>query len=67
KFSKPIKQSLSSIIGAYKSSVSKEINKLCKIPGQTVWQRNYFERIIRTENELFAMRKYIINNPKGYK
>ncbi len=67
KFSKPIKRSLSSIIGAYKSSVSREINKLCKIPGQTVWQRNYFERIIRTENELFAMRKYIIINPKGYK
>jgi REP element-mobilizing transposase RayT len=28
-----------------------------------LWQRNYFERIIRNEKELNAIRQYIINNP----
>ena len=67
KFSKPIKQSLSAIVGSYKSSVSREINKLRSRPGQIVWQRNYFERVIRDEKELYAIRKYIINNPGEFK
>jgi REP element-mobilizing transposase RayT len=28
-----------------------------------LWQRNYFERIIRGEDELSAIREYIRNNP----
>jgi len=64
KFSHPIKKSLSTIIGAYKSAVSKEINKLRNKSGRSVWQRNYFEHVIRDEKELFAIRQYIINNPK---
>jgi hypothetical protein len=28
-----------------------------------VWQRNYYERIIRNENELNRMREYILANP----
>jgi REP element-mobilizing transposase RayT len=67
KFSNPINQSLSSIIGCYKSSVTREINKLRSSPGRTIWQRNYYEHIIRNEKELFAARKYIMNNPKKYK
>jgi REP element-mobilizing transposase RayT len=65
KFSKPVQQSLSTIIGSYKSSVSREINKLRNRPGEIVWQRYYFEHIIRNEHELMAIRKYIINNPRN--
>ena len=31
-------------------------------PGK-LWQRNYYEHIIRSENELNRIREYIINNP----
>ncbi len=31
-----------------------------------VWQRNYYEHIIRNENELNRIREYIINNPKKW-
>ena len=27
------------------------------------WQRNYYDRIIRNEKEIFNIRKYILNNP----
>jgi len=29
----------------------------------TIWQRNYYERIIRSERALDAIRRYIVNNP----
>ena len=66
RFGNPIKRSLSSIIGAYKSSVSQEINKVRQTPGRTIWQRNYFEHVIRNERELYAARQYINNNPKNF-
>ena len=28
-----------------------------------LWQRNYYEHIVRDENELMKIREYIINNP----
>ncbi len=31
-------------------------------PGR-LWQRNYYERIIRNDGELSSIREYIINNP----
>jgi putative transposase len=67
RFGHPIKKSLASIIGSYKASVSREINKLRQTPGQSVWHRNFYEHIIRNEKELYAVRKYIMNNPKKYK
>jgi REP element-mobilizing transposase RayT len=47
-------------------NVSKRINELCKVPGKTVWQRNYFDHIIRNERSLFRIRQYIRNNPKNW-
>ena len=32
-------------------------------PAVPVWQRNYFERVIRNENELIRTSEYILNNP----
>jgi REP element-mobilizing transposase RayT len=46
-----------------KTFSSRRINKNRSTPGTPVWQRNYFDRIIRNEKELTAIREYIINNP----
>ena len=32
-----------------------------------LWQRGYYDRIIRNEQELWATRRYIINNPKNWR
>jgi len=53
--------SLGSIIGQFKSVVTKKIRKM-GLP-DLKWQRNYYEHIIRDENELNRIRKYIIENP----
>ena len=53
---------LGNIIGSFKSAVTKEIYERNIIKGK-IWQRNYFERIIRNDAELNMIRQYIINNP----
>ena len=53
--------SLGSIIGQFKSVVTKQIRRI----GHTdfKWQRNYYEHIIRNERDLFNIRQYMKNNP----
>ncbi len=54
---------MSTIIRSFKSAVTKHINILQDAAGTPIWQRNFYERIIRNENELNGIRKYIQNNP----
>ena len=51
------------VVGMFKTECTKQINKLQNTPGQKIFQRNYYEHIIRTENDLNKIREYIINNP----
>ena len=62
----PMAGSVGAIIGQFKSITTKRINTLRNIPGQPVWQRNYYERIIRDERALNAIRRYILNNPANW-
>ena len=62
-FGKPTTNSIPTIIRSYKATVTKKINSLLDTPGAFVWQRNYFERVIRNEPELIRIRSYIIENP----
>jgi REP element-mobilizing transposase RayT len=54
---------LGAIIGQFKSMVTKRINRLPDAPDHPIWQRNYYEHIIRSEESLNAIRAYIANNP----
>jgi hypothetical protein len=54
---------LPEIIRAFKTFSSRRINVLRKEPGVPLWQRNYYEHIIRDEEELNRFREYIQNNP----
>lgn len=51
------------IIAYLKYLSAKQINLFSNSTGTPLWQRNYYERIIRNENELNRIREYIINNP----
>jgi len=54
---------LSEIVRALKTFASRRINAIRNTPGIRVWQRNYYEHIIRDEEELSRIREYIVNNP----
>ena len=62
-FGKPVAGSLSTIIRAYKSKVTRRINIKRGTKGESVWQRGYIERIVRDEKDLTIIRRYISNNP----
>ena len=55
--------SLSAIIRSFKSAVTKRINELRNMLGKEVWQKGFYEHIIRNENDLYNIRKYIELNP----
>jgi len=62
-FGKPVARSLPTVIRAFKSAVTKRINTLRNTPEAVVWQRGYYEHVIRDEEALHRIREYIINNP----
>ena len=57
-----VPQSLGAIIRGYKSAVTYAINGLMNVRG-VVWQKDYYEHIVRNEIELTAIAKYIDANP----
>ena len=62
-FGKPVPGSLPTIVRSFKSAITRRINQSRDTPGQPVWQRNYFERIVRNESALDRARGYIETNP----
>jgi len=54
-------QTIGAIVRGYKSSVTKQLG-LLGFNG-TLWQRNYYEHIIRDEKSYKNISDYIINNP----
>jgi len=57
------KKSISSLMAGFKSATTKIINEKRNQPGAKIWQNNYYDRIIRNEDELNRIRQYIIDNP----
>jgi REP element-mobilizing transposase RayT len=57
------------IIGAYKSLVTNGCLNIYKLNNKTMgklWQRNYYEHIIRNEKSYQTIANYIINNPSNW-
>ncbi len=60
------KMLLSKIIGRFKMVSAKQINMM-REPSCKLWQRNYYEHIIRDNESFNRIRKYIRNNPGNWK
>ena len=54
---------LPAIVGTFKTVAAKAINRAQDSIGQPVWQRSYYEHIVRNDRELERIREYIRNNP----
>ena len=54
---------LSKIIGYIKMQSAKQINILRDTSGKSLWQRNFYDYMIRNEKSLYKIRKYMVNNP----
>jgi REP element-mobilizing transposase RayT len=54
---------LGAIVRAFKARCTHTLNQSRNNPGTPVWQRNYYERVIRDEGEMDGIRQYIAGNP----
>jgi hypothetical protein len=54
---------LGRLVGAFKTVSTKRVNELRGEPGVQLWQRNYYEHIVRSERALNRIRQDIIDNP----
>jgi putative transposase len=54
------------MVRQFKTFSARRINQQRGTPGVPVWQRNYYERIIRNDEELNGLREYINNNPMNW-
>jgi putative transposase len=65
KFKSPVR-TIGSIIRGFKGASTKKMRLIFNNLEDKIWQYNYYERIIRDENELNRIRKYIDNNPQKW-
>jgi putative transposase len=57
---------LSEIIRAFKSFSARRINGIRNTRGVPVWQRNYYEHIIRDEADFNIIRAYVLENQERW-
>ena len=48
---------------AFKTFSARRINELRRTPGVSLWQRGYYEHVVRNDADLNRIRQYIIDNP----
>lgn len=59
----PPRKPIGRLVGAYKTVSTNRINELNQTPAAKLWQRNYWEHIVRDEAAMNRIREYIHNNP----
>jgi putative transposase len=57
---------LSEIVRAFKTFSARRINEFRETSGAPVWQRNYYEHIIRDDADYNRIAEYVANNPKRW-
>jgi REP element-mobilizing transposase RayT len=58
-----VRPTLGQIIGFYKYQTTKTVNEQRGAAGAKLWQRSYYDHIMRNDHELDAIREYIATNP----
>ena len=56
-------RSIGAIVRQFKSQVTKQLKSNGRRSKEPFWQRNYYEHVIRDEDDLNRIREYIQNNP----
>jgi REP element-mobilizing transposase RayT len=59
-------RSIGSFVGRFKGAVTRRINAMRDTPGTPVWQRNYYEHVIRDQEDFNRIAAYIEDNPRHW-
>jgi REP element-mobilizing transposase RayT len=63
----PRPKSIGALLAGFKSAVTLRINIVRQTPRHPVWQRNYYEHIIRDEADYVRIAEYVATNPRRWK
>jgi REP-associated tyrosine transposase len=59
----PLRATLGQVVARFKYESTKLLNAMRGRPGERLWQRGYYEHIIRHGESLHDIRRYIVENP----
>ena len=59
-------ESITKILGAWKSVTTRRINLMDGTPGRRIWQRSFYDHGIRTDDERLQTMRYIEENPQKW-
>jgi putative transposase len=65
-FGQALSGTLATVVGSYKSAVTKNVNQTLQRQAQSLWQRGYHETIIRTQEAYDRIKEYIVLNPERW-
>ena len=54
---------LGAVVGSFKSAATRSVNQARGTSGVTLWQRGFYEHIVRNQHDLDDIREYIRTNP----
>jgi len=59
-------RNVGSMVRGFKGAASRRINQLRNTPGAPVWQRNYYEHVIRDDEDYNRIAEYVTYNPQRW-
>lgn len=59
-------RTIGSLVRGFKASVTTRVNTLRNTPGSPIWQRNYYESVIRSDEAYGQIEGYILDNPLNW-
>ena len=62
----PAPGSIGAVIAQFKQAVTRRVRQHSQLLHRIVWQRNYYEHVIRSESKFNQIREYIRNNPMNW-
>jgi putative transposase len=65
-FGHPMSRTIGTIMGSFKSATTKEVRRKTGETDMMLWQRNYYEHIIKSQSGLDHIRRYIAENPANW-
>ena len=65
-FGKPVSGSISTILRSFKSATTKAFHEFFGHAEESLWQRSFYEHVIRNERDYQAISDYILANPLNW-
>jgi putative transposase len=59
-------RNVGAIVRGFKGAASRRINEIRNTPSAPVWQRNYYEHVIRDDADYNRIAEYVANNPQRW-